>query len=137
MKFYCNATRAVDGPFATLSRDVLTTAGFKSGDKLEINAEEGGYRITITKAKPAFNAHKWARSLIKKYSAVYDWGEVNERQCIAYEKMTPIDRIGKFGFAQCHPNDIYDVYIGGAVAICRAEGIPLPNELTLGNVYRE
>lgn len=134
MKFYCNTIRAVDGPFAMLSRDVLTTAGFKSGDKLEINVEEGGHRITITRAKRTFNAHKWARSLIKKYSAIYDWEETDGCRCFAYERVVPYNRMSKFGFAQCHPNDEYDPYVGGAVAICHAEGIPLPNELTSHNI---
>lgn len=120
-----------------LDKNMAKTAGFEAGDRLEINVEESGNRIIITKAKKKFDAHKWARSLIKKYSGKYDWGEVNERQCIAYEKVTPTDRMGKFGYAQCHPNDIYDVYIGGAVAICRAEGIPLPNGLTSNNIYKK
>lgn len=58
MNFYYDVGRAVDGPFAMLDRDVLTTAGFKPGDRLKVNVEEGRHCLTITKAKQAFNAHK-------------------------------------------------------------------------------
>lgn len=126
--------RDADGPFTMLGRDALKTAGFEAGDKLEINIEEGGNRIIITKAKQTFNAHKWARSIHKKYSADYYWEEVGGHRCVAYEKVAPLGRMSKFGFAQCHPDDMYDEYVGGAIAICRAEGIPLPNELTSGKV---
>lgn len=134
MNFYYDVGRAVDGPFAMLDRDVLTTAGFKPGDRLKVNVEEGRRCLTITKAKQAFNAHKWARSILKKYSKDYYWEEISDRRCIAYEQAALIGRMSKFGLAQCHPNDMYDKYVGGAVAICRAEGISLPNELTSGNV---
>lgn len=137
MKFYFDTDNAARGFFVRLDRDILKVAGFEAGDRLEINVEEGGNHIIITKAKKKFDAHEWARNLIKKYSDKYDWGEVNERLCIAYEKVTPTNRMGKFGYAQCHPNDVYDVYVGGAIAICRAEGIPLPNELTSGNIYKK
>lgn len=120
-----------------LDKNVIKTAGFEAGDRLEINVEEGGARIVITRVKESFNAHKWARSIHKKYSADYYWTEIGGHRCIAYEKVTPIDRMTKFGLAQCHPNDMYDEYVGGAVAICHAEGISLPNELTSGNVYKK
>ena len=120
-----------------LDKNAVKTAGFKAGDRLEINIEEGTNRIIITKAKPIFNAHKWACSIHKKYSADYYWTEIGCHRCIAYEKVTPIGRITKFGLVQCHPNDMYDEYVGGAVAICRAEGIPLPNELTSSIIRNE
>lgn len=135
MKFYYNVIRT--GVPGMLDKNVLKTAGFEAGDKLEVNVEEGGTRIVITRVKEAFDAHKWASSIHKKYSADYYWAEIGGHRCIAYEKVTPIDRITKFGLAQCHPNDMYDEYVGGAVAICRAEGIPLPSELTSDNIYKK
>lgn len=120
-----------------LDKNVVKTAGFKAGDRLEINVEEGGTRIIITKVKQTFNAHKWARSILKKYVHDYYWEEIDNCRCIAYERVAPIGKMSKFGLAQCHPNDMYDACIGGAVAICRAEGISLPNELTSGNVYKK
>lgn len=120
-----------------LDQNVVKTAGFEVGDRLEINVEEGRARIVITRVKEPFNAHKWARSIHKKYSADYYWTEIGGHRCIAYEKVPPIGKMSKFGLAQCHPNDMYDEYVGGAVAICRAEGISLPNELTSGNIYKK
>lgn len=137
MKLYYDVGRAADGPFVMLCSDVIKTAGFVPGERIEVNFEEGGRHVTLTKAKQTFNAHKWAQSILKKYSADYYWEDLDRCRCIAYEKIAPIGKKSKFGFAQCHPNDMYDACIGGAVAICRAEGIPLPNELTSSNVYRE
>ena len=137
MKFYYDVGRAVDGPFAMLDGDVLKTAGFEPGDKLEVNFEEGGHRLVVTKAEQVFNARKWAHSIFKKYSNDYYWEEISCNRCIVYERAAPIGRMSKFGFAQCHPNDMYDERIGRAIAICRAEGIPLPNELTSGNIYHK
>lgn len=137
MKFYYEVKNSICGPFVVLDTEVFRTAGFEPGDRLEVNVEEGGHRFVVTKAKQTFNAHKWAQSILKKYSADYYWEDLDRCRCIAYEKIAPIGKKSKFGFAQCHPNDMYDACIGGAVAICRAEGIPLPNELTSSNVYRE
>ena len=137
MKLYYDVERAADGPFVMLCSDVIKTAGFVPGDRVEVNIKEGGRRVTLTKVKQTFNAHKWARSIHKKYSADYYWTEIGGHRCIAYEKVPPIGKMSKFGLAQCHPNDMYDEYVGGAVAICRAEGISLPNELTSGNVYKK
>lgn len=137
MKLYYNVERAADGPFVMLCGDVIKTAGFVPGERVEINIEEGGRRVTLAKAKQTFNAHKWAQSILKKYSANYYWEYIGGHRCIAYEKVAPIGRMSKFGFAQCHPNDMYDECIGGAVAICRAEGISLPNELTSSNVHKK
>lgn len=134
MKLYYDVERAADGPFVMLCGDVIKTAGFVPGERVEVNIEEGGRRVTLTKVKQTFNARKWARSIHKKYSADYYWEEVGGHRCIAYEKVAPLDRMSKFGFAQCHHDDMYDEYVGGAIAICRAEGIPLPNELTSGKV---
>ena len=120
-----------------LDKNVVKTASFEAGDKLEINVEEGENRIIITKAKPTFNARKWARSIFKKYCENYYWAEISCNRCIVYERAAPIGRMSKFGFAQCHPNDKYDERIGRAIAICRAEGIPLPNELISGNIYKK
>lgn len=137
MKFYYEVGKTVCGPFVLLDTEVFKTAGFEPGDRLEVNVEEGGHRFVVTKAKQTFNARRWAQSILKKYSADYYWEDLDRCRCIAYEKVAPIGKKSKFGFAQCHPNDMYDACIGGAVAICRAEGIPLPNELTSSNVYRE
>lgn len=137
MKLYYDVERAADGPFVMLCSDVIKTAGFVPGDRVEVNIEEGGRRVTLTEVKQTFNAHKWARNIHKKYSADYYWTEIGGHRCIAYEKVPPIGKMSKFGLAQCHPNDMYDEYVGGAVAICRAEGISLPNELTSGNVYKK
>ena len=135
MKFYYNVIRT--GVPGMLDKNVLKIAGFEAGDKLEVNIEEGETRIVITRVKEAFDAHKWARSIHKKYSADYYWTEIGGHRCIAYEKVTSIDRMTKFGLAQCHPNDMYDEYVGGAVAICHAEGILLPNELISDNIYKK
>lgn len=137
MKFYYEVKNSICGPFVVLDTEVFRTAGFEPGDRLEVNVEEGGHRFVVTKAKQTFNARRWAQSILKKYSADYYWEDLDRCRCIAYEKIAPIGKKSKFGFAQCHPNDMYDACIGGAVAICRAEGIPLPNELTSSNVYRE
>lgn len=137
MKFYYEVNKTICGPFAVLGTEVFKTAGFEPGDRLEVNVEKGGHRFVVTKAKQTFNARKWAVSILKKYSANYYWEDIGCHRCIAYEKVVPIGKMSKFGFAQCHPDDMYDQFVGGAVAICRAEGIPLPNELTSSNVYRE
>ena len=135
MKLYYSVGRT--GFPVMLDKNVIKTAGFETGDRLEINVEEGGTRIVITRVKEAFDVHKWARSIHKKYSADYYWTEISGHRCIAYEKVTPIDRMTKFGLAQYHPNDMYDEYVGGAVAICHAEGILLPNELISDNIYKK
>lgn len=101
MKFYYNVIRT--GVPGMLDKNVLKTAGFEAGDKLEVNIEEGGTRIVITRVKEAFDAHKWARSIHKKYSADYYWTEIGGHRCIAYEKVTPIDRMTKFGLPSAIP----------------------------------
>lgn len=64
---------------------------------------------------------KWEREILKRYRS-----EKRDKGCgvMAYNHVVVcIDSDRKIGIAKCHPNDVYNLNIGTAIAYARCKGI--------------
>lgn len=86
---------------------------------------EGNYVIIDHR----FDAKTWADSILQKYAPDYYFGKMGAGVVIARRQREHNDCPPKLGIAMCNPKDKFNLNVGKAIAICRAEGIKIPDEI--------
>lgn len=76
-----------------------------------------------------FNAKTWADSILRKYALDYYFNNLGAGVVIARRQRVHNGCPPKLGTAICNPKDKFCLNIGKAIAICRAEGIKIPDEI--------
>lgn len=90
----------------------------------ECHLDASGYLIIEHK----FEAETWAARVLKQYEGNYYFCNMGAGVLAARQR-----REGgcapKAGMAICNPKDKFCLEVGKAIAICRAEGIKIPDEI--------
>lgn len=90
----------------------------------ECHIDASGYLIIEHK----FEAETWAARVLKQYAGNYYFCDMGAGVMVARQR-----REGgcapKVGTAICNPKDKFCLDVGKAIAICRAEGIKIPDEI--------
>lgn len=78
-------------------------------------------------ARRKFNKHEWARKILAR------WDTLATDYYVCRNAKTVVAFIAcankKPGIAICHPNDEFNETVGKAIALCRLNGVKIPNEI--------
>lgn len=91
----------------------------------ECHIDASGYLIIEHK----FEAETWAARVLKQYKKSYYCEQLGAGVVVAMKKRENDNRPPKIGTAICNPEDEFCLDVGRAIAICRAEGMKIPNEI--------